>query len=157
LTSDDTSIATQEAAYDEDNSLELPLPIPISSDVDAIVLIGHLYATKSGLCARIVLALTKSNTVRLFRHASFSALLRCERMGKQVECVLGENLYTKAFELHDRRGNKLRPVYRGFPIDEWVIRNESDRRLLENGEDLASEKCSSLIQDRVQSIPFCLT
>ncbi|KAH8621988.1 hypothetical protein IG631_23383 [Alternaria alternata] len=149
-TNDNLETFTRENVDDEEDGLETPEPTSLSVDIDAILLIGYLYATKSGLRAGSVLALTKSNAVRLLQCVSFSTLTKCQNMEEQVKYVLDGEVYAEALRLNDQRGSKPRLVYRGFPVDEWVIRSKSDRRLLENGEDLPLGKCSSLMQDRVQ-------
>ncbi|KAH8726959.1 hypothetical protein GQ44DRAFT_725720 [Phaeosphaeriaceae sp. PMI808] len=133
-----TDLVAQEAGHDGGSLPQALLSTPLEAPytplyraIDAILLIGYMYATTDGHWARKVLTLTNFNTVWLLQTISFSAPISRKSTVEQVRYVLGKNSYMEVLRLHDLRCSISQPVYRGFPIDEWILRCISDWELLE--------------------------
>jgi hypothetical protein len=90
-----------------------------------------------------VIVLTQSDSVRLLQRVDFGALVKCERIARQLRDIIGDSTYNQLSQLEQKHNDVGDPVYRGFVPEEGLQ--------IKVGEALPLEQCPPILQAYVKS------
>lgn len=116
----------------------------LPEQVTRVVAVGSFYSTREGVYGRQVIVLTRSDSVRLLQRVDFGALIKYERIARQLRDIIRDSVYDQLLQLEQKRIDVRDPVYRGFVPEEGLQ--------IKVGEALQLELCPPILQAYVKSV-----